>query len=85
VSQGRAPLSQPKVRKILDTTAARLVFRLHAQSFTLNGGRRSTKAASAASGLGKATKIRRPQLAASSVPSTNPPEEKNERGRNPTE
>jgi hypothetical protein len=26
-----------------------------------------------------------PQLAASSVPSTNPPEEKNERGRNPAE
>ena len=45
----------------------------------------STKAASAASGLGKATKIRQPKLAASSVPSTNPPEEKNERGRNPAE
>jgi hypothetical protein len=62
------------------------VFRLHAQSFTLNGGRRQHKGrASAACGLGKATKIRRPQLAASSVPSTNPPEEKNERGRDPTE
>jgi hypothetical protein len=45
----------------------------------------STKAASAASGLGKATKMPPPQLAASSVPSTNPPEEKNERGRNPAE
>ena len=29
--------------------------------------------------------VRPPELAASSVPSTNPPEEKNERGRNPAE
>jgi hypothetical protein len=44
--------------------AARLVFQLHAQSFALNGDRRQHKAASAASGLGKAMKIRPPQLAA---------------------
>jgi len=61
------------------------VFRLHAQSFALNGDRRQHSAASAASGLGKAMTIRPPQLATSSVPSTNPPEEKNERGRDPTE
>jgi hypothetical protein len=67
-----------------DDFAARLVFPLHAQSFALNGDRRQHKAASAASGLGKAIKIRPPQFI-SSVPFTNPPEEKNERGRNPAE
>src|SRR5207237_306025 len=46
-----------------DDFTARLVFRLHAQSFALNGGRRQHNAASAASGLGKAMKIRPPQLA----------------------
>ena len=47
--------------------------------------RSDDKAASAASGLGRAMKIRPPQLATWSVPSTNPPEEKNERGRDPAE